>query len=264
MTKNIKLPWPVFILLIISAFLAGSIRKKVNLETQCPPETKNSRAKNILFQPSQTNTPNIVMFQESFGNKDKLLRTNLQKAVQFFNQKVNWQPHYYFYTTKNGPKTENQCIAAKNNKYYCSPKGKRQLNQNIREICAWRLTNNPLDWWEFVNNVEENCSLENVDHCWQEQAKKVNLPTNQIQDCFSTQSIEILENEIKFLENKNIRQTPQIFINDSQLPINSQQGGSKIIVKINNSYFQNNQIASSEYLITALCSAFNNPPKICD
>lgn len=262
MTKKLTLSWPVLILIIISTFLAGAIWKKAKMESELQPDQNKKKEKYIRFQPSKSDRPMVKIYLQSFSQKDKLLVANLKKVVQFFNEKISWQPHYFFSSTTQ-PENNKNCMATEEGVYFCSPLGKQQINQNIRELCAWKLTTHHLNWWNFINSVHQNCSLDKVDRCWQDEAKKNKLATAQIQNCFSTQGVEIIKNQIKNLNQNNIVQTPRVIINKTKLPISEKIGESNLVVKIGSKYFQDTEVNKSEYFITAICSAFSEPPEIC-
>ncbi len=263
MNKKIILPWPVLGLLLISAFLAGSIWQKSNFEIQPQSKTIEEQIKTIRFQPKKNDQPKIEFFMQTMKEEDKLIQTRLANVAGFFGDKVSWQPYYFFTSTKQ-PLNNQNCIEAINDTFYCSPLGKPQINQQIRELCAWELTNDIQGWWSFVNRVSQNCQLDNIDQCWQVEAKITNLPEEQIQDCFSRQTTKLIKDQILAFEDKKINQTPMITINDTQLPLNEKNIDEELVVRIENQYFQPNQLNTPEYFIAAICSSLNKPLDICD
>lgn len=262
MNKKVNLPLPVLILGIIGLFLAGSTWQKAKVESNPSNPKATKKLKNIRFTPKKNEMPTIEVYLQSFGQKDKLLTANLKKAAEFFEGKVNWQPHYLFNKVDN-PENNEFCLASENDTYYCSNFGKKGINQNIREICAWKLTSNKLNWWEFVNSAQENCALDKIDTCWQNEAKEAGLPVNQIQNCFSTEAIEIIEDEIKIFQDNKITQTPVVLINDVRLMTYENIGQTNPVVKIDDQYYNKEEINSREYYIDAVCASFQTPPNTC-
>ncbi len=248
--------------MISASFLAGSIWQKSQVNPQVNQSTQKALSQNYRFQPKKTTTPEIKLFFQSFSQEDIELQTNLITLVEEFGQQVTWQPHYLFSESSN-PSQINNCLATETNSFYCSPQGKNQLNQNVREICAWRFANNKLQWWKFVNSIYQNCTLSEIDTCWQEQAKEANLPSNQIQNCFSTQAVEIIQEEITAFNNNSINQTPVILINDIRLPFSTLTANAKNVVKIGNNYFSGEELNSPEYLRAAVCASFKDKPELC-
>lgn len=155
------------------------------------------------------------------------------------------------------------CLAAEGG-YYCSLHGKKELNQDIREICAWNSTEEKGRWWQFIDLINNNCQLEEVDQCWQEQAEKAGLDKDKIQDCFNNQAIEILDQEIAATEKYLVSGSPTIFINETSFPPEGaySQGG-EITLTVGKSAFSQEEYRSPEALKQALCAAFEKAPKEC-
>lgn len=263
MNKKINLPWPVLILFLIAAFLTGSIWQKQSFEQLPQLKTANSETQNYIFQPIKSEQPNLQVYMQSFNQEDKLLQANLAKTAGFFQEKISWQPNYYF-TSTDQPLNFDDCIETPNNNFFCSPLGKPQINQQVRELCAWEIINDNQSWWKFVNAVAQNCNPDDIDQCWQVEAKIANLPLAQIQDCFSRQTIPIISNQIQTFKDKNIFETPTMIINNAQLPIYSKDSQKNLVVKIEDRYFQGNQINSPEYFIAAICAAIEKQIDICN
>jgi hypothetical protein len=262
MIKKTSIPIPVLVLLTIASFLAGTIWQKSQDNQSDNHNSPRPIFKNFRFQPTKSSTPEIELYFQAFGQKDSQLQTNLVKLVKEFGQQVTWQPHYFFSESSN-PDQPTNCLATETGNYYCAPQGKNQLNQNIREICAWRFANNKLQWWEFINSVHQNCRLNEIDTCWQKQAKEADLPNNQIQNCFSTQAIETIKEEIAVLDKKSINQTPVLLINNLQLPLSPTTNQAKNVIKIGNQYFSGEELTSPDYLQSAICASFKDSPELC-
>ncbi len=262
MNKKLSFSLPVLVLIIIGSFLAGTIWQKSGIDYSIPQTAVEKTTQNIRFQPEKSPTPIIEIYLRSFGQKDKLLTANLKKTAQFFGDLVVWQPHYLFHQTEK-PVDPDQCLATEEGLYFCSDLGRQQLNQNVRELCAWVLADNKLNWWEFINANYQNCSLDEIDGCWQNQAREYNLPVEEIQDCFSTKAVEIIKDQIKVNNRRKINYTPVVYINNLKLPPNDYSDENKMTVKVENEYFQRQEINSPEYFITTICASFDQPPEIC-
>lgn len=263
MNKKITLPWSVLVLFLISAFLIGSIWQKLNFELQPQSKRIEKEIKTVRFQPEKNDQPKIEIFMQTMKEEDKLIQARLANIASFFGENVSWQP-YYLFTSTIQPLNNQNCMETAGDTFYCSPLGKPQINQQIRELCAWELTNDIQRWWGFVSRVSQNCQLDNIDQCWQVEAKITNLPEEQIQDCFSRQATPIIENQIQAFEDKKISQTPSLIINNRQLPLNPKDSQEEVVVRIENQYFQPNQLNTPEYFIAAICSSLNKPLDICD
>ncbi len=161
-------------------------------------------------------------------------------------------------------KKSSDCLASAEGSYYCSLHGKKELNQGIREICAWNLTDDKNKWWQFISLVNSNCPLEEIDSCWQAQAKEANIDENKVQECFNKKAIEILDKEIAITEQFNVSGSPSIFVNDKPYPPESAYDREgKATMKIGGEIFQQEKYRSPEAFKQAVCAAFEKAPKEC-
>jgi len=118
--------------------------------------------------------------------------------------------------------------------------GVQELNQNVREICAYNLGN--LDnWWKFITLTNSNCTSANVDTCWTEQAKSANLDTAKISTCEKSQKTALLVKENAESTKYQAQGSPTIYINETLY-----NGGR-----------------SPEDYKKAICASFENPPTEC-
>jgi len=154
------------------------------------------------------------------------------------------------------------CLATSDS-YYCSLHGKKELNQGIREVCAWESADDKSRWWQFVSLINSNCPLEEVDHCWQDQADKAGLDKDRIQECFNVKSVEILDKEIGLSTKFQAYGSPTVIINGALYPPKEAYQSQDSTMKIGKSVFTPNQYRSSEALKQAICAAFKKAPKEC-
>jgi len=171
-----------------------------------------------------------------------------------------------FYSSKEEcfKKETNNCLATKDNNYYCSLHGKQELNQDVREICAWNLTSDKKKWWQFVDLVNKNCQPTNADSCWQNQAGKAGLDESKIQECFNKQGIELLDKEVAVSQKFSVTGSPSVFVNDTPYPPEGaydQEGKAKMT--INKELFSQNEYRSPEAFKQSVCAGFNKQPKEC-
>lgn len=118
--------------------------------------------------------------------------------------------------------------------------GVQELNQDVREICAYN-QNDLEKWWKFVSAVNKNCTAQNADTCWTAQAQTVGLDTAKISACAGSQKSNLLLKEITEAQKYQASGSPTVFINETLY-----NGGR-----------------SSEDYKKAICSAFENPPEEC-
>jgi len=119
--------------------------------------------------------------------------------------------------------------------------GQQELNQDIREICAYNLGDLG-KWWKFVSLVNEKCNSNDADTCWEQQAADAGLDVNKVSSCEKSQKILLADKEIAEAEKYQVSGSPTVLINDT-----SYNGGR-----------------SPEDYKKAICSAFKNPPKECN
>lgn len=157
-----------------------------------------------------------------------------------------------------------QCMATENEDFYCSLHGKKELNQNIREICAWNLNEDKQKWWKFVSLVNANCEIEKVDQCWQIQADQAAMNIQEIQECFNKNAVEILDKEIAITKEFSVTSSPTILINDTLYPPEgayNQEGSAT--TKIGDQILNQKEYRSPEGFKKAICAAFSQEPEEC-
>jgi len=119
--------------------------------------------------------------------------------------------------------------------------GEQELHQDIREICALRQENWD-KWWKFVSLVNKNCNYQNVDSCWEAQAKEAELDVDKIKVCERQEADDLLKKEVEELKKYQASGSPTVFINDALY-----DGGR----------------APEDYK-KAICAAFEKQPKECE
>jgi len=161
-------------------------------------------------------------------------------------------------------KEGSNCLVTKDNNYYCSLHGKKELNQDVREICAWNLTEDKAKWWEFISLVNSNCQLEEVDSCWQNQAEQAGLDKDKIQECFSNQAVELLDKEIALTQKFDVSGSPSVFVNDVRYPPEgAYDREGKVKMQISKEIFSQQEYRSPEAFKQAACAGFKKAPKEC-
>ena len=148
---------------------------------------------------------------------------------------------------------------------YSSLHGRVEANQNIREICAYNmLGDDKSQWWTFIDNVNQSCDYQNADTCWEEQAKKANLDTNKITDCFNNQAGELIEKEIALTTEYQVQGSPTLIINGTNFPPETAytQDGTGTL-KIGKEVFGQDEFRNPNTIKAAVCEAFKKAPKEC-
>ncbi len=149
------------------------------------------------------------------------------------------------------------------NNIYSSLHGRVEANQDVREICAYNLVEDKKLWWDFVKNVNDNCTAQNADTCWEEQAKKAGLDSNKITECFNKDAGSLIEKEIADTTKYKISGSPSLMIGDQTFPPKTDTASTDQNIKIGNKTFSLNQVRTPDVIKEALCSAFKKAPKEC-
>ena len=204
------------------------------------------------FAAPKKKTPEVKFFVMSFCPYGNQAEAGLKPVAELLGNKVSWQPRYIVSEAKeacearcaNSVYDEKQCQQLVDNgqisdmdtckKYfpykdketclkekcaeikegeYVSLHGEQELNQDVREICAWNIGDSK-KWWSFVDKVNKNCSSSNADTCWEKQAKQAGLDVAKIKDCQKNQVSSLLVKEIKETEKYSASGSPMVFIND--------------------------------------------------
>ncbi|KUK83185.1 MAG: hypothetical protein XD98_0406 [Microgenomates bacterium 39_6] len=122
---------------------------------------------------------------------------------------------------------------------YSSLHGEQELNQDVRELCVYKYQ--PEKFWDFLKEVNANCSYENADTCWTGPARTVGIDIGKISQCEKEEFSNLLDQEIALTEQHDVSGSPTLLIN--------------------NTLYRGNRTA--EDFKQAICSAFNNPPEEC-
>jgi hypothetical protein len=157
---------------------------------------------------------------------------------------------------------ESQYLKIGNN-LYSSLHGRIEANQDVREICAYNLAEDKKLWWDFVKNVNDNCTSTNADTCWEEQAKKAGLDSNKITECFNKDAGNLIEKEIADTTKYEIQGSPTLMIGEQTFPPSVDSTSTDQNLKIGDKVFSLNQVRTPDVIKEALCSGFKKAPKEC-
>jgi hypothetical protein len=254
------------------------------------------------FKPEKTEKPVLDFYVMSFCPFGNQIEDLLRPVFDLMGDKVELQPRYIFDKIENITENckaradVNQCeayikngyfktlaeckkvvgaeytkcmdttayIKSPTGAYYSALHGRVEANQNVREICAFNLTEDKKMWWDFVDNVNEACDYKNADTCWEEQAKKAGYDTAKITECFNKDGIALIEKEISFTDKNKIQASPTVLINGIQFPPDeayAQDG--KGAMKIGKVTIPQTDFRSPNALKEGVCAGFKKSPKEC-
>lgn len=189
----------------------------------------------------KTDIPTMYLFTMSycpFGNIADEFSAPVYKLLK---DKINFEPHYVIYSkyaAQQGATWSDYCSSE--DEKYCSMHGTQELNQNVRELCIWKYDKEK--YWDFVLDVNESCTYQNVDQCWSEVAKKYGIDVDKISTCQSEESETLLAKEVELNTQFNVLGSPHLVINDVEYE------GDR----------------NPEALKQKLCTAFNSAPEECN
>ena len=287
----------VFILLLLMAtsFYSGYAWKKLKGTS-----TKNTNT-TAIFTAQKTQKPELKFFVMSFCPYGNQMETILRPVFDLLKNKADITPHYIFSevtdlntTCKNTYGDPDKCTTYVQNKYftslsecqktisqnlsscldesnyikaqngtmYSSLHGRQEANQDVREICAWNQSTDKTQWWNFIDNVNKNCTAQNADSCWEDQAKSAGFDTTKITECFNTEGLNLIEKEIALTNQNKISSSPTLLINNVAFPPKSAeiQNGT---LKIGDKIATQDQFRTPNVIKTALCASFTKSPAEC-
>lgn len=184
---------------------------------------------------SQKDKPDVLLFTMAFCPYGNQAEEAMMPVVKLLGKHINFEPHYVFYNHYGEP--EKFCFSKKGN--YCSMHGKGELYQDLRELCVFK--NQKSNYWEFIKNIDDNCSPSNVDTCWLGIAKEDHLDVEQINQCLKTDSLAFLKREMDLNKKYNVEGSPTLLINGTVY------SGKR----------------TPEAYKEAICQGFVHPPKEC-
>jgi hypothetical protein len=159
---------------------------------------------------------------------------------------------------------ENNYIKSSDGKFYSALHGRQEATQNLREICAWNVTEDKSKWWNFIENINVNCNYENADSCWEDQAKAANLDIQAINNCFNNDGIKLIQEEIALTTKNNIQGSPTLMLNDVLFPSQEayKEDGSGAIL-LGKKIIKQADYRTPNGIKEAICYAFKKAPKEC-
>lgn len=205
------------------------------------------------FKPEKKEKPEIKFFVMSFCPYGNQAEDGLRPVAELLGDKVSWEPVYivadakqscelkcansvydedrcqqlvdaqripdmatckeYFpYDDEDSCLTEN-CQDLKEGEF-TSLHGEQELNQNVREICAWNI-GDPAKWWDFVDRVNKGCDSNNADSCWKEHATAASLDIGTIENCEKEQAEDLLAQHLDLSTQHGVQGSPTVIINES-------------------------------------------------
>ncbi len=301
-TRVVKIPLAAAVFfslfLVCAAFFLGAMVTKVGNKSTTTAELTSANS----FAVTKSDKPEFFFYVMSFCPYGNQMETALRPVFDAIGNKVELQPHYIFEkitdlktSCKAMSGDATQCAAYVQNKYfpdeatckktiadnttkcmdensyiksgdsfYASLHGRQEANQDVREICAYNMLTDKKPWWDFVANVNQACTAQNADSCWEEQAKKAGLDTGKITECFNKDAINLIEKEIALTTANKVQGSPTLTVNGSQFPPETAYAqDGKGTIAVGKKVFTQDQYRLPNTIKEAICSGFKKAPKEC-
>ena len=281
------------------AFYAGSRYTKSTAVAPAPAITATA-----TFVSKKSDKPELKFFVMSFCPYGNQIEDALRPVFDLINKQANITPHYIFekitnlsdycktragditkcsdYVKNNYFRDMAECqktisdnskkcnddngyIKSATGAVYASLHGRQEANEDVREICAWnQVGDNKKMWWDFIGNVNKNCTAQNADSCWEDQAKQAGLDTTKITECFNKDGINLIDKEIALTDQYKVQGSPTVLINDVSFPPETAytQDG-KGTLKIGDKVATQDKFRTPNVIKEAICNSFNKTPAEC-
>ena len=212
-TKNGQFIFP-------SGYDAEEFKQKVSTEKTALGDSDDSNSEEM----PKSSQPTVQLFLMSFCPYGNQAEEIMMPVIDLLGDKVNISPQY---------------IVSKTDAGYSSLHGKQELNQGVRELCVYKYQ--PEKFWDFLKEVNADCTYENADTCWTGPARSLGIDTSKISQCEKEEFETLLDQEIALTEKYQVSSSPTLLINETA--------------------YQGNRTA--EDFKQAICSAFDDPPEEC-
>jgi protein-disulfide isomerase len=169
-----------------------------------------------------------------YGNQAEQV---MYPVYQLLKGKAEIEPHYVIYANYQGG-GPNYCFD--NESKYCSMHGVQEVHQDVRELCIYKYQKDK--YWDFLMKVNDACSAQNVDSCWEAVANSSGIDTGKVKSCYNSEAISLLQNEVDLNKKYGVQGSPTLVINGVEY------SGDR----------------TPDAFKQGICSAFNNPPKECN
>jgi predicted DsbA family dithiol-disulfide isomerase len=290
------------IALFVTSFYSGYAWNKLR-STNGTSSSTTVTSTTASFAAQKSQKPELKFFVMSFCPYGNQMEDVLRPVFDLLKNKADITPHYIFekidnldtyckarsgdpaqcalYVQNKYFNTESECqkaiadnskaclnassyIKSSNGAMYASLHGRQEANQDVREICAWNQTTDKSQWWNFIGAVNKNCTAQNADSCWENQAKSAGLDTTKITECFNKEGVDLIEKEIAITTKYNVSGSPTVLINDVAFPPEAAytQDG-KGTLKVNGKVATQDRYRTPNVVKEAVCASFQKSPSEC-
>lgn len=174
----------------------------------------------------QTEIPHVELFIVSFCPYSTLAEKTLLPVYDLLKDKVDWDIHY---------------ITQVIDDVVYSMHGESEIEQNQREVCVLEKFGIS-KWWQFVDHINDNC--EDDASCWEEAAQIAGINSSSINECVSSEGLELMQREATKTNLVGVTGSPTLFINGAE---------SRSVY----------DYGDPQAYLDAICSAFSSVPEEC-
>lgn len=182
------------------------------------------------------NKPQIDFFVMSYCPYGNQAEEGIEPVYQLLKDKAIFNPRYVIYENY-GDGGPNYCL---DNGKLCSMHGIQELNQNVRELCVNKYMG-IAKWFEFALAMNDKCTSQNADTCWEAVATDLKLDVTKIKTCQKDEAVALLTAEKTLGDKLKVSGSPTVFVEGD-----SYTGGR-----------------TAEAYKTALCDKFDTKPSEC-
>jgi len=129
-------------------------------------------------------------------------------VANLLGDKAEIEPHFVIYENYAGG-GPNYCVE---NGQLCSMHGIKELNEDIRQACIWKYENDK--FWDYTMCVMNDCSLNNIDTCWETCADKAGVDKSRIKECQTDEGVDLMAAEKNLNKKYSVSGSPTMFLNE--------------------------------------------------
>lgn len=149
--------------------------------------------------------PEVLMFVMSYCPYGNQAEAGLVPVIDLLADKAAFEPVYIIYNS-GGECVEN------GGKSYCALHGNAELWQNVREKIIFNLYGER-KWAEYVDAANSQCTLSNIDTCWEAAAGSAGVDKAAVVAEFDANKFAIMDSEMAKTTMYRVSGSPTILIN---------------------------------------------------
>ena len=151
--------------------------------------------------------PQIDFYVMSYCPYGNVAEEAIEPVYQELKDFAEFNPRYVIYSDYQGGGSD-FCI---DNGKLCSMHGVQELNQGIRELCVNKLFGTG-KWFEFALAMNDACTYQNADSCWEDVAIELGLDADAIAQCEEEDAVDLGRREKELNDIFGVSGSPTVFI----------------------------------------------------